>query len=322
MLSGTASYAADSSAVRPVHGKELRWTYNLMLIPKQIASRFLRLPARTSLVLLSGAFVVACSSAENSPSNAAGGASAGAAPSAGAAGSSGTGAGVAGSAGGAGTSGASQGGAPAGGTSGSSGGSAAGVGGTAGVAGSVAGGGGNAGGAGGAAGAANAPFALTSTAFKEGEQIPLKNKCPNVNPKGQNMSPPLSWGPGPVGTKSYAVVLMHVPSPEHWVLWDIPASVTSLPENIEHAAQPAVPAGGKQSLANLDGFNGSGYLGPCPQAPNATQSYTFTLYALDVETLPGLTATSSPTAAATAVKAHLVTGSHGASLTGTQIQTP
>jgi Raf kinase inhibitor-like YbhB/YbcL family protein len=141
-----------------------------------------------------------------------------------------------------------------------------------------------------------------------------------VNPKGQNISPPLSWGPGPAGTKSYAIVMAHVPTPEHWTIWDIPASVTSLAENVEHAAQPAVPAGSKQSLADLDGFKGSGYLGPCPQAVNSRQSYVFTLYALDVETVPGLSATSSPTQAATAVKAHLVAGSKGVTLTGTQIR--
>jgi Raf kinase inhibitor-like YbhB/YbcL family protein len=174
----------------------------------------------------------------------------------------------------------------------------------------------------GAAGASNEPFTLKSSAFKEGDEIPLMYKCATVNPKGQNVSPPLSWGPGPSGTKSYAVVLMHLPSPEHWVIWDIPADITSLPENIEHTAEPAVPAHSKQSLANLDGFMGIGYLGPCPQAPNSPQSYRFTLYALDVDTLPGLTATSGPGAAAAVVKAHLVPGSQGVSLTGTQIQTP
>ena len=177
------------------------------------------------------------------------------------------------------------------------------------------------GGATGAGGTTGEPFALKSSAFKEGEQIPLIYKCATVNPKGQNMSPPLSWGPGPVGTKSYAIVLMHVPSPEHWVLWDIPSTVTSLSENIEHTPEPAVPAGSKQSLANLDKFMGSGYLGPCPQTANSVQSYKFTLYALNVATVPGLSAASSPTEAATAVKAHLVAGSQGVSLTGTQIQT-
>lgn len=176
-------------------------------------------------------------------------------------------------------------------------------------------------GGGGAGGTSNAPFALTSTAFKEGEEIPLKYKCDKVNPMGMNQSPPLSWGPGPAGTKSYAIVMMHLPTPEHWVIWDIPANVLSLPENIEHAASPAQPAGAKQSQVNLDGFNGSGYLGPCPQAFNSPQDYKFTLYAIDVETLPGLSATSNPTQAAAVVKQHLVAGSQGVSLTGHQVRT-
>lgn len=180
---------------------------------------------------------------------------------------------------------------------------------------------GGASGGGGAGGANNAPFALTSSAFEEGEEIPLKHKCAEVNPVGQNLSPPLSWGPGPAGTMSYAIVLEHVPTPEHWVIWDIPANVFSLAENVEHAAAPAVPAGSKQSLVDLDGFQGSGYLGPCPQAVNSVQSYRFTLYAIDVATLPGLSATSSPPAAAAVVKQHVLAGTQGKTLTGTQIRT-
>jgi len=282
-----------------------------MHLSKQIESKTARRPALLSLLALGGCLAAACSSSDGAPSNPGGAgatASAGMGASAGSAGAVGSaGAGVAG--GGAGSAGSGQAGSATAGAGGAVAGAGGGVGGSSGAP--------SAGGAGG-----SAAFALTSSAFKEGEEIPLKYKCMNVNPKGQNISPPLSWGPGPAGTKSYAVVLMHVPSPEHWVLWDIPPNVTALPENIEHVAQPAVPAGSKQSLANLDGFNGSGYLGPCPQTPNSKQSYKFTVYALDVETVPGLTATSSPTAAATAVKAHLVAGSQGVSLTGTQIQTP
>lgn len=273
-----------------------------------------RLPAGALLAFL-GTCLSACASDKGSSSNA---------PTAGT-GGAGT-AGAASSAAGASSAGASSAGASAtagsaGSASGGASGSAAGGAGQSGGAGAAAGTAG-AGGVSGGAGAANEPFVLTSTAFKEGEQVPLVYKCANVSPKGMNESPPLSWGPGPTGTKSYAVVLMHLPSPEHWVIWDIPANITALPENIEHKPAPAAPANSKQSLANLDGFMGSGYLGPCPQAPNSVQSYRFTVYALDVESLPGLTATSSPSAAAAVVKAHLVAGSPGTSLTGTQIQTP
>jgi Raf kinase inhibitor-like YbhB/YbcL family protein len=269
-----------------------------------------------------GFLLAACSSGDDSSKNPGG------AGSVATAGAAGAGAGTPGTAGGgaattAGSGGTSVGGASQAGTA--TGGGGASTGGSGGASGGGAGGsGGNTGGAagsGGSGGMSNEPFALKSTAFKEGEEIPLKYKCTNVNPMGQHQSPPLSWGPGPAGTKSYAIVLMHLPNPEHWVIWDIPAAITSLPENVEHKAQPAAPAGSKQSLANLDGFQGSGYLGPCPQALNSPQSYKFTLYALDVDTVPGLTATSTPTEAATAVKAHLVAGSQGQSLTGTQVRT-
>lgn len=294
------------------------------------STELVRLPSRKrpsfTSFLIGGGLLLACSSGEGTPSDSMG--SAGTAPNAGttsggSASSGGTSAGGT-SAGGTSAAGSASGGtgqagsatAGSGGAGGTSG--AGGAGGAGGSSGSSAG----SSGAGGSGGGSAEPFALKSTAFKEGEQVPLKYKCAEVNPKGENISPPLSWGPGPAGTKSYAIVMMHVPNPEHWVIWDIPANVTSLPENVEHAAMPAVPAGSKQSLVDLDGFQGSGYLGPCPQAVNSVQSYRFTLYALDVETVPGLSATSNPTQAATAVKAHLVAGSQGMSLTGTQIRMP
>ena len=283
-----------------------------MLSSLHVVSRHLgRYAALTSLL-------VACSSDDGAPNNPGGSAGAGGSA-AGAAGAGAPSAGTAGTSATAGTAGSAQGGsaAGAGGTGGgSAGGGAGGMGGSGGAAGGSAGAGG--GGAGGAVN--NGPFELKSSAFKEGEQVPLKYKCAEVNPKGENISPPLNWGPGPAGTKSYAIVLEHLPTPEHWVIWDIPLAVTSLAENIEHAASPAMPAGAKQSLADLDGFKGSGYLGPCPQAFNSVQQYKFTLYALDVETVPGLSATSSPGQAATAVKQHIVAGSQGKTLTGTQIR--
>jgi Raf kinase inhibitor-like YbhB/YbcL family protein len=277
----------------------------------------------TSLVSGGALFLLACSSGEGTPQGPTG--SAGSFSSAGTAFGAGSSAGGSGSTAGTSAGGTSAGSSTAGSSAGGfgqAGATTAGTGGSPATQGGAAGSGGAGGGGAGTGGGVAEPFALKSTAFKEGEQVPLKYKCAEVNPQGENVSPPLSWGPGPAGTKSYAVVMMHVPNPEHWVIWDIPANVTSLPENVEHAAMPPVPAGSKQSLVDLDNFKGSGYLGPCPQAVGSVQSYRFTLYALDVETVPGLSGTSNPTQAATAVKAHLVAGSQGVSLTGTQIRMP
>lgn len=154
----------------------------------------------------------------------------------------------------------------------------------------------------------------------QGMQVPLMYKCTTVAPAGMNQSPPLSWTPGPAGTKSYAVTLNHVGGGDHWAIWDIAPTVTALPENVDHVAQPAMPAGAKQSVTNLDGFNGSGYLGPCPQAVNATQTYTYTVWALKVATLSGVTTTSSTTDVQAAIKAAALAGG-SATLSGTQIRT-
>ena len=169
--------------------------------------------------------------------------------------------------------------------------------------------------------AAPEPFALRSD-FTEGMEIPLMYKCAQVPPVGMNISPPLSWTPGPPGTKSYAITLNHVASGSaHWALWDIPSDKTSLDPNVEHVAAPPVPAGAKQAMQNLDGFTGIGYLGPCPQAVSSRQMYRFTAWALKVDTLAGVTSASTTAAAQTAIKNAALTGG-SATLTGTQIQTP
>jgi Raf kinase inhibitor-like YbhB/YbcL family protein len=143
---------------------------------------------------------------------------------------------------------------------------------------------------------ANGPMVLTSSAFKEGQSIDPMYRC-----RTENISPPLSWTPGPAGTQSYAMVMFHSNS-IHWVLWDIPVGVTSLPPKIERLPMPPVPPGSKQAKPNLDGSTWYGYTGPCP----ATSShYEYIVYALKVATLPGVTPeskTSDVNAAITANK--------------------
>jgi Raf kinase inhibitor-like YbhB/YbcL family protein len=121
--------------------------------------------------------------------------------------------------------------------------------------------------------AASGKFAITSTAFKEGEMIPQKYTC-----DGQNISPPLKWESIPAQTKSLALIVDDPDAPAgiwvHWVIFNIPPTATGLPEN--------VPT--KTSLADgsVQGKNDSreiGYDGPCP--PGGTHRYYFKLYALD-----------------------------------------
>jgi Raf kinase inhibitor-like YbhB/YbcL family protein len=134
------------------------------------------------------------------------------------------------------------------------------------------------------------PFALTSSAFQDNGVIDPKYRC-----KTANLSPPLSWTPGPAGTKSYAVTMNHNAA-LHWLLWDIPLDTSSLPEAVARMAAPPVPAGSKQNMTGTDGANWYGYTGPCPGGTTSGGSFTnypFTVYALKVASLPGVTSQSS-----------------------------
>jgi Raf kinase inhibitor-like YbhB/YbcL family protein len=127
---------------------------------------------------------------------------------------------------------------------------------------------------------------LTSTGFTEGAMILSDFTC-----AGTNVSPPLQWTPGPPGTLSYAVIFTDRSPPPliHSIIYDIPASVTSLPMNVEKVANPTVPAGAKQ----VRGYDNStyGYLGPCPNG--ALHNYEFSVRAIDVAALPGVMTTST-----------------------------
>jgi Raf kinase inhibitor-like YbhB/YbcL family protein len=187
----------------------------------------------------------------------------------------------------------------------------AGTGGTRGTGGAAATGGaagsGADGGAGGSAGDAGAsetgaevpvrtgPMVLTSSVFAEGQVVARKYRC-----RTENVSTPLSWTPGPEGTLSYAVTMYHSRS-VHWMMWDIPASTTSLPEGIMRVPEPPIPAGAKQVKPNVDGSTWYGYSGPCPGSPN--QSYQYYVYALKVAKLP-VTTESAPTAIDMALQAN------------------
>lgn len=170
------------------------------------------------------------------------------------------------------------------------------------------------------AGDASGPLLLTSSGFKEGDTIPLAYKCAQGTPQsmGMNMSPPLSWTPGPAQAKSYAVVLVHLASDMsvHWVLWDIAPGTTSLPANIPEVPNPPMPAGTSQMKPGVDGSTWFGYQGVCPRPGAGTQRYEYSVYALDVSKLPNVTTQSTGMAVLAAVKAHQL--AH-ATLSGTEM---
>lgn len=104
---------------------------------------------------------------------------------------------------------------------------------------------------------------------------------------GQNISPALAWKNFPAETKSFALMVHDPDAPTgsgwwHWVVYNIPAKVSSLPAGAGKADGSMLPQGAAQS--NTD-FGGPGYGGPCPPKGDKPHRYVFTIFALKVEKL-------------------------------------
>ncbi|SMP42304.1 hypothetical protein SAMN06265222_101756 [Neorhodopirellula lusitana] len=116
--------------------------------------------------------------------------------------------------------------------------------------------------------ASNGPrLKISSPAFFAGDELPLE-----YTGDGAGESPPIAWTKGPEGTVCYALNLWHTPGPSdvksYWLVYDIPANVTSLPQNA--------------SGIGTVGFNDKGYAGydPMKSKGPGTKQYHLTVYAL------------------------------------------
>jgi Raf kinase inhibitor-like YbhB/YbcL family protein len=237
-------------------------------------------PGAAAAALACGLF--ACGAEEQTPGGTSAGAG-GASVDGGAAGTAVGGGGGTPIGGTAGNGGAGNGGAGSGGTAGNGG---AGNGG----AGSGSGGAGNGGAGNGGAGQSGATFSVTSPAFQNAAGCSVENpgSCEvfpdeNVSYMGNaNLSPELHWSGAPAGTQSFAVVLFDVTFGQaHWVVWNIPASVSMLASNVPRdMALLSTPAGAQQANANFATEGGDGYFGP--HLP--CNVFEFEVYALSLDT--------------------------------------
>ncbi|MFA5909101.1 MAG: YbhB/YbcL family Raf kinase inhibitor-like protein [Vicinamibacterales bacterium] len=120
---------------------------------------------------------------------------------------------------------------------------------------------------------------LTTPAFPDGDPIPAK-----YTQAGEQVSPELRWTNTPPGTQSF---LLHMHDPDvarnkttetqvHWLMWNIPATATGLPEGVPKGAD--LPDGSHQTSAS-----GPVYRGPGAPASGPPHHYTFEIYALDTK---------------------------------------
>jgi Raf kinase inhibitor-like YbhB/YbcL family protein len=118
---------------------------------------------------------------------------------------------------------------------------------------------------------------LTSTAWPDGGQIPAKYTQADIE-----VSPALSWSNVPDGAASFVLIAHDVDAAIgngnddilHWMLWNIPATVTSLPEGVSRGSQ--LPDGTRQISAT-----GTSFRGPGAPASGPAHHYVFELFALD-----------------------------------------
>lgn len=128
-------------------------------------------------------------------------------------------------------------------------------------------------------------FRISSPAFADGADIPLRHTC-----DGDNRSPRLTWTDVPDGTRSFALIVDDPDAPggtfTHWVLYDIRPDVRELGQ------------GGAIGTSGRNGFGKTGYGGPCPPHGDPPHRYRFTLHALDVPSLAVRARTREDVAAA------------------------
>jgi Raf kinase inhibitor-like YbhB/YbcL family protein len=133
------------------------------------------------------------------------------------------------------------------------------------------------------------PFVLTSAEVKHKGVIAEQQVFNGFGCTGGNVSPSLSWANAPAGTKSFAVTVYDPDAPTgsgwwHWVVFNIPANVTSLPASAGDPASGKAPAGAVQSRTD---FGKPGYGGPCPPQGDRPHRYVFTVHALRTAKLEG-----------------------------------
>jgi len=114
-------------------------------------------------------------------------------------------------------------------------------------------------------------FTLTSPGLLDGGRLPAEYTC-----DGSRSTLALAWGGAPAGTQSYSIIMHHIPGPGdvkwYWVVYNIPATVTSLPRNMT----------GIGTLGTNSVNDRQEYAPPCSKGPG-DKVYTYTVYALSAQ---------------------------------------
>ena len=160
------------------------------------------------------------------------------------------------------------------------------------------------------AGGGAPPMTLTTTAFPDGGQIPVKfSQAAEGAAPGEGTSPALTWANAPAGTQSF-VLHMHdmelarnrtTDDQVHWLVWNIPGTSSRLTEGQPKGAQ--LPDGSYQVSAT-----GQVYRGPGAPANGPPHHYVFEIFALDtkLDVQPTADAFETRTTVMKAIQGHIL----------------
>jgi Raf kinase inhibitor-like YbhB/YbcL family protein len=131
---------------------------------------------------------------------------------------------------------------------------------------------------------------LTSANFKDGDFLAIDHVMSSqygFGCSGGNRSPQLSWSDAPAGTRSFAVTVHDPDAPTgsgfwHWVVVNIPPSVTELPLDGGNGSSNKLPQGAMHIRNDAGTY---AYAGPCPPQGDHPHRYFFTVFAVGVDQL-------------------------------------
>ena len=149
-------------------------------------------------------------------------------------------------------------------------------------------------------------FTVTSEDVADGQLLSDNHVYNSFGMSGQNISPQLSWSGFPAATQSFAVTIFDPDAPTgsgfwHWLVIDIPASVTSLSSGAG-SGDLSLPEG---AFHVRNDYMTKDFGGAAPPQGDPPHRYVIAVHAVDTERL-GIDSEVSPAVAGFNLRFHTI----------------